>query len=137
MPADIFVDTNILVYAHDRDAGAKHEQACARLRELWRADEAPWLSVQVLQEFFVNLCRLGVPLAEAREAMTDYAQWRVIENTVALCERGIAEMDRWRVSFWDGLILAAAREAGATTLWSEDLNPGQDYGGIRVVNPLG
>jgi len=111
MPADIFVDTNILVYAHDRDAGAKHEQACARLKELWRADEAPWLSVQVLQEFFVNLCRLGVPLAEARE--------------------------RWRVSFWDALILAAAREAGAKTLWSEDINPGQDYGGSRVVNPLG
>jgi predicted nucleic acid-binding protein len=137
MSADIFVDTNILVYAHDRDAGRKHEQARARLQELWRADEAPWLSVQVLQEFFVNLHRLGVPLAETREALADYARWNVVENTVALCERGIVEMERWRVSFWDGLILAAAREAGATTLWSEDLNPGQDYDGIRVVNPLG
>jgi predicted nucleic acid-binding protein len=136
MPANIFVDTNILVYAHDRDAGQKHAAARSRLKELWEADEAPWVSVQVLQEFFVNLCRLGVPLMEARETLADYARWNVISNTVDLCERGITEMERWRLSFWDALVLAAARKAGATTLWSEDLSPGQDYGGIRVINPL-
>jgi predicted nucleic acid-binding protein len=136
MPADIFVDTNILVYAHDRDSGDKHTAARSRLRELWEADDVPWVSVQVLQEFFVNLCRLGVPLIEARDTLTDYARWNVIPNTVDLCAQGITEMERWRVSFWDALILAAARKAGAATLWSEDFNPGQDYGGIRVINPL-
>src|SRR4030042_980367 len=93
MSADIFVDPNNLVYAPDRDAGAKQEQARAKLKELWRSDESPWISVQVLQEFFVNLCRLGVPHTEAREALADYAQWRGIENTVALCERGVAQME--------------------------------------------
>ena len=136
MSAEVFVDTNILVYAHDRDAGAKHEQARTKLKELWGSDDAPWISVQVLQEFFVNLRRLGVPHTAAREALADYTQWRVIENTVALCQRAVAEMERWRLSFWDALILAAAREAGATTIWSEDLSAEQDYGGIRVVNPL-
>jgi predicted nucleic acid-binding protein len=136
MPADLFVDTNILVYAHDLDAGERHRAAQARVRKLWEAEEAPWVSVQVLQELFVNLCRLGVSVPEAREVLIDYSRWRVIQNTVALCEGGIREMQNWGLSFWDGLILAAARKAGAKTLWTEDLNPGQDYGGIRAENPL-
>jgi predicted nucleic acid-binding protein len=136
MPADLFIDANILVYAHDRDAGARHERARARLEEAWRDAEPPHVSVQVLQEFFVNLHRLGVPLEEARQATLDYATWQVEENTVALLEGGIREMERWGISFRDGLILAAARRAGATIVWSEDLSDGQDYGGVRVVNPL-
>ena len=136
MAGDVFVDANILVYAHDRDAGRKHTQARQRVTELWQAETMPWVSVQVLQEFFVNLHRRGVPLAEAREAVRDYSRWRVVENTVALLDRGVSEMERWRLSFWDGLILAAVRQAGAPTLWTEDLSEGQDYGGIRVINPL-
>jgi len=136
MTDDVFVDANILVYAHDRDAGTKHTQARQRVTELWQAETMPWVSVQVLQEFFVNLHRRGVPLAEAREAVRDYSRWRVVENTVALLDRGVSEMERWRLSFWDGLILAAVRQAGAPTLWTEDLSEGQDYGGIRVINPL-
>ncbi|MDA0321235.1 MAG: PIN domain-containing protein [Verrucomicrobia bacterium] len=136
MPADLFIDSNILVYAHDRDAGTKHEKAKQRLEEAWQGAEPASISVQVLQEFFINLARLGVPVAEARSAARDYASWRVVENTVSLMESGIDEMARWQTSFWDGLIIAAARHAGATTLWTEDLNEGQDYGGLRVVNPL-
>jgi predicted nucleic acid-binding protein len=136
MPGDVFVDANILVYAHDSDAGSKHQTARRLVAELWHAENMPWLSVQVLQEFFVNLHRKGVPLPEARGATMDYARWRVIENTVALLNRGVSEMERWQLSFWDGLVLAAARQAGVSTLWTEDLNEGQDYGGIRVVNPL-
>lgn len=136
MHGDVFIDTNILVYAHDRDAGKRHEQARMRVAELWQRQSLPWVSVQVLQEFFVNLHRKGVPLSEARSAIQDYSTWRVVENTVSLLERGLLEMERWQLSFWDGLILAAARQAGATTLWSEDFNEGQDYGGVAVVNPL-
>jgi predicted nucleic acid-binding protein len=92
--------------------------------------------VQVLQELFVNLQKRGVPCDEAEAAVEDYSCWRVVENTLPLLQDGIGEMRRWQLSFWDGLILAAARQAGATVLWTEDLNDGQDYGGIRAVNPL-
>jgi predicted nucleic acid-binding protein len=136
MAADLFVDTNILVYAHDRDAGRKHKVARDRVRDLWLSERYPAISVQVLQELFVNLRRRDVPPSEARETLRDYAAWRVAETTVALCLQATDEVERWQVSFWDGLILAAARSMGATTLWSEDLNVGQDYGGIHVVNPL-
>jgi predicted nucleic acid-binding protein len=136
MRGDVFVDANILVYAHDRDAGPKHAQARQRVAELWQAESMPWVSVQVLQEFFVNLHRKGVPLAESRSAVRDYSKWRIVENTVGLLDRGLSEMERWQLSFWDGLILAAARQAGADTLWTEDFSEGQDYGGIGIVNPL-
>ena len=136
MPGDVFVDTNILVYAYDTAAGSKHEAAKRLVAELWHTDPWPAISVQVLQELFVNLHRLGVPLADVRARVQDFAQWHVVENTVALVEEGIAEVERWQVSFWDGLILAAARRAGVATVWSEDLNDGQAYDGLRVTNPL-
>ncbi len=136
MPADVFVDTNILVYAHDRDAGRKHARARDLLEKAWLSDKFPAISVQVLQELFVNLRKHGVSLAEAREIVSDYSSWRVAGNTVDLCLQAIEESERWQVSFWDGLILAAARSLRATIVWSEDLNTGQDFGGIRVVNPL-
>ena len=136
MHDEVFVDANILVYAHDRDAGRKHSQARDRVKALWQTETMPWVSVQVLQEFFVNLHRKGVPFAEARAAVQDYSKWRVVENSAALLDRGLAEMERWQLSFWDGLILAAARQAGVSTLWTEDFNDGQSYGGIRAVNPL-
>ncbi len=136
MNDELFVDTNILVYAHDRDAGRKHRVARERVRDLWLSDRYPAISVQVLQELFVNLRRRDVPLSEARDIISDYSAWRVAETTVALCLQAADEVERWQVSFWDGLILAAARTMGATILWSEDLNAGQNYGGIQVVNPL-
>ncbi len=136
MPDDVFVDTNILVYAHDRDAGAKHICARELVKQAWMSEKFPALSVQVLQELFVTLCRRGVDVAEAREIARDYSSWRVVDNTVPLCLQAMGEMERWQLSFWDGLILAAARSMQAKILWSEDLNTGQDFDGIRVVNPL-
>ena len=137
MPDELFIDTNILVYAHDLDAGEKHDKARRFVAELWRAEPLPWLSVQVLQEFLVSLRRRNVPLTEIRETLADYGRWRIVENTVGTLRAGLAEMERWQLSFWDALILAAARQAGASRIWSEDLGDGQDYDGIRVVNPLG
>jgi predicted nucleic acid-binding protein len=136
MPGDLFVDTNILVYAHDRDAGEKYQKAKKLVGELWRQKTMSWISVQVLQELAVNLQRKGVPLVEVGETMEDYTRWQVIENGVALLRAGFAEMLQWKTSFWDALILAAARQAGASTVWSEDLSEGQDYAGIKVINPL-
>jgi len=132
----IFLDTNILVYAHDRDAGAKHTTARRRVGELWEGDRPPSISVQVLQELYVNLLRKRVPAKEARQTVTDYLEWHVVDNDRDLLMAGIEEHERWKLSFWDGLILAAARRAGADVIWSEDLNPGQSLDGLVVVNPL-
>ena len=132
----LFIDTNILVYAHDRTAGKKHEDAAEAVARAWHLPDLPAISVQVLQEFFVNLYRLGVDPDQAWETVSEYSCWRVIDNTPALVGRGVDEMRRWKMSFWDGLILGAARTAGVRVLWSEDLSDGQDYDGIKVVNPL-
>ena len=137
MPADrVFVDTNILVYGHDLDAGEKHSRARARLEELWAQEVRPWTSVQVLQELFVNLVRQGVAPATARRTTENYLAWNVVESTKVLLLRGFDEQARWKLSFWDGLVLAAARQARVDVLWSEDFNTGQDYEGISASNPL-
>ena len=136
MPADVFVDTNILVYAHDLDAGDKHERAKQLVSELWRSDPLPWLSVQVLQELLVTLRRKGVPAREARETVEAYMRWRVVGNDLKLLSAGMTEMERWQLSLWDGLILAAARSMGINTVYSEDLSDTQYYGGIKVENPF-
>ncbi len=136
MPGNVFIDTNVLVYAHDCDAGEKHDTAKHLVAAAWRKAVWPCVSVQVLQELYVNLHRKGVSSEEARETALDYAQWPVAENTIPLLESGIAEMSRWQLSFWDGLILAAARHLGATVIYTENLSHTQDYGGIRAVNPF-
>lgn len=133
-----FVDTNILMYAHDTSAGAKHERAKAVVEELWR-DRAGVVSTQVLQELSVNLRRkAGHPLdAKAtREVIADYLTWRVIVNGGESILEAIDLEARYRISFWDALVLQAAQAAGVVTLYSEDLSHGQTYGFVRVVNPL-
>jgi predicted nucleic acid-binding protein len=132
----VFVDTNILLYAHDVDAGDKRRIASGRVKELWESDVPASLSVQVLQEFFVNLIRKGVTPRTARETVSGYLLWQVIDNDRPLFLHAMDEQSRWRISFWDASILAAARHSGAEVIWSEDFNPGQDYGGVVVLNPL-
>jgi predicted nucleic acid-binding protein len=136
MPADFLIDTNVLVYAHDLDAGRKHEIAKRLLADFWLLHPLPWISVQVLQELLVTLRRKGVAVADARETVDAYTRWRVVENDVRLFRAGLAEMERWKISFWDGLILAAARRANVQTVLSEDLNHTQNYSGISVQNPF-
>lgn len=136
MRGDIFVDTNILVYAHDLDAGVKHLKAKTEIVRLWRAERRPWLSVQVLQEFFVNLRRQGVPFDTAEDIIHNYANWQVVNNTVELLYEGMRCARNWNLSLWDGLIIAAAVKSGAEILLSEDFNPGQNYHGLKVVNPF-
>lgn len=136
MNAECFVDTNILVYAHDQDAGGKHKTAKRLVAGLWKQRVWPVVSVQVLQELYVNLHRKGVSIAEAKEVVGDYSAWQVVENTVSVLEAGIDEMRRWQFSFWDSLILAAARQAGVSVIYSEDMSDSQDYAGLRVENPF-
>jgi predicted nucleic acid-binding protein len=136
MPANIFIDTNVLVYAHDLDAGEKHAKAKKLLADFWLSRPLPWVSVQVLQELLVTLRRKGVAIDDARETVEAYTRWRVVENDVDLLRAGMAEMERWQLSFWDGLILAAARHARVPTILSEDLSCAQNYNGIGVQNPF-
>jgi predicted nucleic acid-binding protein len=133
-----FVDTNILVYAHDFGTGAKHERALKLIENLWRSEEGV-LSTQVLQELCVSLRRKAArPLSieETRRLIEDYSSWEVVVNTAESALQALTIESRYKISFWDALILQAAGSSGATVLYSEDLAEGQAYGSIRVVNPL-
>jgi predicted nucleic acid-binding protein len=132
----VFVDTNILVYAHDRDAGSKHLKSKEILEALWNRPLLPCISIQVLQELYVNLIRKKVRASDAQEMIANYLEWDVIDNDRALLLEGIRLREKWSISFWDALIIAAAKKAKAKELWSEDLNPGKSYEGIMVINPL-
>ncbi len=132
----IFVDTNILVYAHDIDAGEKYRIARDKISALWHRDLLPSISVLVLQEFYVNLIRKKVATPLARETVTNYLEWDVIDNDRFLFIEGLRWKEKCNLAYWDALILAAARKAKAKEVWSEDLASGQNYDGIMVVNPL-
>ena len=133
-----FVDTNILMYAHDASAGAKHDRAKALVEELWR-DRTGVVSTQVLQELAVNLRRkAGRPLdAKAtRDIVTDYLTWQVVVNSGESILDALDLEARYRISFWDALVLQAANASGAEVLYSEGLSDRQTYGSVRVVNPV-
>jgi predicted nucleic acid-binding protein len=137
-PAYQFVDTNVLVYAHDASAGFKHERALALIKSLWET-QAGCLSIQVLEEFYVTVIRkVARPLASeaAAQIVADLAAWRVHAPEVDDVLDAITIHQRYSISFWDGLVVKSAARLGCQSIWSEDLNPGQVYAGIRVVNPF-
>jgi predicted nucleic acid-binding protein len=136
MSGKCFVDTNILFYAHDRQAGPKHHRAKQLLIELIDTD-AGVLSIQVLQEFCVNLRRKGrLAAGETRRVIEDFLDWEIIVNTTESVLGALEIESQHGVSFWDALIIYAAQAAGADILYSEDLSDGQMFGSVRVVNPL-
>jgi predicted nucleic acid-binding protein len=133
-----FVDTNILMYAHDSAAGVRHDRAKALIETLWR-ERSGVVSTQVLQEFVVNLRRKTARPVEAkkvRDIIKDYLSWRVIVNDGESILAALQVAERYRISFWDALVIQSAQVAGADILYSEDLSDGQLYGSVRVVNPL-
>jgi predicted nucleic acid-binding protein len=139
-PANLkyFVDTNILIYAHDRDAGRKHERARQLIEHLWTTGQGV-LSTQVLQELCVNLRRRvahPLPSEEIRKLIEDYLSWEIVVNTPPAILAALEIEVRYKVSYWDALILHAAESCGAVVLHSEDLASGQRYGAVEVVNPL-
>ena len=133
-----FVDTNILMYAHDTSAGGKHERAKALVEELWR-DRTGVVSTQVLQELSVNLRKKvhrPLDVKATREIVADYLTWQVVVNGGDAILEAIDLEARYQISFWDALVVQAAQASGAETLYSEDLSDGQTYGSVRVINPL-
>jgi predicted nucleic acid-binding protein len=138
MPEKFFVDTNILLYAHDRSAGLKHERARQLVERLWTSGQGV-LSTQVLQELCINLRRKVArpfPAEEVRQLIQDYLSWEIVVNNPASVLAALEIETRYQTSFWDALILQAAESAGATVLYSEDLAASQKYGAVQVVNPL-
>ncbi len=132
-----FVDSNILIYAHDVDAKAKHQTAKSVLRELW-SERTGALSAQVLQEFYVNVTwkiARPMPKASARLVVATYAAW-CVDTTPAEISTAFQIEDVSKIGFWDALIVAAALKSGADRILSEDLNPGQLIAGIRIENPF-
>jgi predicted nucleic acid-binding protein len=133
-----FVDTDVLIYAHDRSAGEKHCRARDLIRDLWQSGQG-CLSVQVLQEFYLNVTqKVARPLAseEAGQIIADLAAWQVHRPGAEDILDAIRLQERYRISFWDAMIVASAAQMGCQTIWSEDLNSGQTYDQVAVLNPF-
>lgn len=133
-----FIDTNVLLYALDHTEAEKQAQAEALLNRVW-SGRSGCLSVQVLQEFYVNATRkLSRPLDPntARQVVEDYSLWIVHAPTSASVLTAIDLQQQYRVSFWDAMILGSAQDLGAEVVWSEDLNAGQHFGGLEVQTPF-
>ncbi len=138
MSGKIFIDTNILIYAHDFDAGAKHEKATLIVRQAWET-ELGMVSTQVLQEFYVNVTRkIPAPIspARARGILNNYLAWQVEINGPRTILYASEIEERHQLSFWDSMIIAAATQGRAEQILTEDLNHGQVIEGIRIENPF-
>jgi len=134
-----FVDTNVLVYAHDASDAAKQPVARGVLEALWTSGEGV-LSTQVLQEFYAVATRkLDPPMtpAEAREVVSLYSTWPVVLLEPSLILTASRLQEHHQLSFWDALIVEAARAIGAGRLITEDLSDGQVIEGVRIENPFG
>jgi predicted nucleic acid-binding protein len=132
----IFFDTNMLLYAHDIDAGVRYALASDLVLRAWDGQCTPVISVQVLQELAVNLKRKGLGIERIREVVEDYSTWRVIDNSLELFHSGFGIMKRYTISLWDAMIVAAAQFARADELWTEDSSSGQWYGKVQAINPF-
>lgn len=138
MSDKIFLDTNILVYAHDKDAGEKHAIAIEIVRDLWEK-RAGVLSNQVLQEFYVSVTKkIPKPISksEAREIIRAYICWSMSAIAPLSIIRATEVEEKYRISFWDALVMVAAYEAKCKEILTEDLNPGQIIEGVIIKNPF-
>ncbi|MGH9512069.1 MAG: PIN domain-containing protein [Terriglobales bacterium] len=138
MSEKYFIDTNILIYAHDPNSGIKHSRARQLVQQMWNSGQGV-LSTQVLQELCVNLRRKvasPLPADELRWLIQDYLNWEVVVNTPEAIIQALEIEARYKISFWDALILQAAESSNAAVLYSEDLSDGRRYGPVLVVNPL-
>jgi predicted nucleic acid-binding protein len=134
----IFVDTNVLVYAHDVSETIRQPVAQTLLAELWR-NRVGALSTQVLQEFYVVATRKfepPMPRRQARQLVDAYSHWQLIHVDVPLIISASLLEERHSLSFWDALIVEAARRASATRLLTEDLQAGRRIDKMLIDNPF-
>jgi len=133
-----FVDSNIMVYAHDRSAGPKNQIAKELIRSLWETRNG-CLSIQVMQEFYLTVTqKVPVPLdvVEAARVIDDLSVWRIHEPRANDVLEAISLQQRYRISFWDAMIVHSAIQLGCQVIWSEDMPSEMQYEGIRLVNPF-
>ena len=131
-----FVDTNILIYAHDAKAGQKHARSVELVARLAN-DDFLAISLQVLTEFYAAATRkLSITSEKAEQIILDFGVWTVHCPTKADLTRAIQLHRRYNISWWDALILNSATELGCNLLWTEDLAHGQRYGAVTVQNPF-
>ena len=132
-----FVDTNVLLYAIS-SAPAEASKA-GRASELLNSRDLA-LSVQVLQEFYVQATRAGAtaPISpdDALALIGSLATFPVLDITPSLMQSAIVTHRHWKIGYWDAAIVEAARALGCETILTEDLQHGQDFGGVHVVNPF-
>lgn len=132
-----FVDTNVLLYAVS-SAPSEADKSARALALLQETDLA--FSVQVLQEFYVQATRptRAAPIAHdaAVAFMATLERFAIQDLTLPLVHAALDSARRWRIGYWDAAIVEAARAVGCDTIWSEDLQHGQDFGGVRVLNPF-
>lgn len=134
----VFVDTNVLVYAYDLDAGHKHQIALDIIKDLWLSGRGV-LSTQTLQEFFVTVTgKISSPLGAgvAEDILKKLSTWEVVTNSMETVFAAIELHKRYRFSFRDSLIVASALEGGARTILSEDLFDRQVIRGLTIKNPF-
>jgi len=136
MTATVFVDTNVLIYALDEGDPQKLRAARAWRKELWKSRRGR-LSFQVLQEFYAKVLQKW-PIArnDARAEVRDLMAWDPVAVHAGVLELGWKIQDRYHLSFWDALIVAAAKSAGCRYLLTEDLQHGQQLDGVTVLSPF-
>jgi predicted nucleic acid-binding protein len=134
----VFVDTNVLLYSEDGADAKKQAQALAWLRELWQR-RCGRVSTQVLNEFYVNATRKlkpAMPAGDARAEVRRYQRWHPWQIDQATVEGAWAVESRFKIGYWDALVVAAAQQQGCEWLLSEDLQHEQQFDGVRVINPF-
>ena len=134
----IFLDTNLIVYAYDNSAGEKHVQAKNILIDLWESGYGV-ISVQVLKEFYVTVTqKIPKPLNvdAAAKIINDFLSWEVVVNDGSSILNAISIQQKYRLSFWDSLIIAAAWESRCSYIYTEDLNSGQKIKDLEIKNPF-
>lgn len=136
MTATVFVDTNVLIYALD-PAHLKKQAAAQEWRlRLWQTRRGR-LSIQVLQEFYAKVTNKWPNFRDkARAEVLDLLTWQPVSMDHVLVELGWKYQDRFQLSFWDSLIVAAAKVSGCQYLLTEDLQPGQSLDGIQITSPF-
>ena len=136
MTAPVFVDTNVFLYALDRAGLTKRQAARAWREELWK-NRLGRISFQVLQEFYVKATQKWPQgRDQARAEVKDLLAWQPVQVDAAILDRGWRLQDRYQLSFWDALIVSAAKTIDCRYLLTEDLQSDQDLDGVIVINPF-
>ena len=133
---ECFIDTNVLIYAHDVDGGSKHKMAQNLIQTFWDDPPFPSVSIQVLQECYFNLIKKKIRPRVAFDIVDTYLDWPVIINDKQLLSESMLFHEKFQLSFWDALIIAAAKFARIKYLISEDFTHGQIIEGIKIIDPF-